>query len=183
MRDVEFGRRLVRGRLDGDSVRGVNKDRCPLVTLWAGDRQTFEQLCRECYPHLARFLSLVFPDEPIDDMCINVFAEAWRRAARFPRNYAALTWIIGVGYDEATLRFRRRQAESPVPEVVFRSNRNAMDNSTSTGACDPRCVLSGLEWEARVVTALVYGMRFSMEATCQVTAMTDREIHEHLRTR
>jgi len=178
MREIDISRRVERSPADAKfpKYRGLTEGRCGFTAIRAGDRRVFEQFCRESYPHLAHFLSLVIPDEPIEEVCIDVYTKAWRSVAQSPRNYATLTLIISIGYREASSRILARQAGWP---VMARSHRNRTGKSESTCQYD-RSGLAELGWKARVVAALVYGMRFSMETVCQITAMTDQEIDGHL---
>ena len=161
------------------AIRDIAGEESYLAALRTRDRQTFEQLCRECYPYVAHFLSLVIPEAPTEDACIDAFTAAWRHVAEVPRQIAALTWMFSIVYKQAHERALVREAESHL-YVNNRSSANPAEVPQIPRRSDPRDVLRDLAWEPRVIAVLVYGMRFSMNTICWITGMTDRDVTAHL---
>jgi DNA-directed RNA polymerase specialized sigma24 family protein len=181
MREIDCGRSIGRHLVEAEhfAMRDIGGEDSYLAALRTGDRQTFEQLCRECYPYVAHFLSLVIPEAPTEDACIDAFTAAWRHVAEVPRKIAALTWIFSIVYKQTHERAHVREAESHL-YVNNRSSANRAEVPQIPRRSDPRDVLRELAWEPRVIAVLVYGMSFSMNTICRITGMTDREVTAHL---
>jgi DNA-directed RNA polymerase specialized sigma24 family protein len=161
------------------AMRDIAGEESYLAALRMRDRQTFEQLCRECYPYVAHFLSLVIPVAATEDACVDAFTAAWRHVAEVPRKIAALTWIFSIVYKQTHERAHVREAEFHL-YVNSRSTANQAEVPQIPRRSDPRDVLRELAWEPRVIAVLVYGMSFSMNTIRRITGLTDREVTAHL---
>src|ERR1700722_17022653 len=181
MREIDCRRSIGRHLVEAEhfAMRDIAGEDSYLAALRTLDRQTFEQLCRECYPHLAHFLSLVCAEAPTEDACIDALTTAWQHVAEVPRTIAPLTWIFSIVYKQTHERARVREAESHL-YVNSRSSTNRADVPQILRRSDPRGVLRELAWEPRFIAVLVYGMSFSMNSICWITGMTDREVTAHL---
>jgi DNA-directed RNA polymerase specialized sigma24 family protein len=184
MSEQQTSPRLVQGRFRLQDIdhRILPEDGRRATDHIVGDSEVLENLWRDCYPQLTHFLSLVIPDEPIDEICIDVFAMAWGRAARSPRSHPTLTGIFRIAFHEATLRNLARQTADSLADGGARLPANLTCNSSAASPYGTRRALGTLSWEARVVAALVYGMGFSRETIRQITSMTNQEVGEHLST-
>jgi DNA-directed RNA polymerase specialized sigma24 family protein len=182
MSEQETSQRLIQGQFRVQEIdpRILPEDRPRPTDHRVGDSEVLENLWRDYYPQLTHFLSLVIPAEPINEICIDVFAMAWGSAARSPRSHPTLTRIIRIAYHEATLRNLARQTADSLADEGARLHGNRTCNSSPASPYAPRRALGELRWEARVVAALVYGMGFSRETICQITSMTNQEVDEHL---
>jgi DNA-directed RNA polymerase specialized sigma24 family protein len=181
MREIDYGRPGRHGPVEVEHslVRAITEDESRLAALRTRDRQAFEELCRECYPSVTHFLSLVIPEVPTEDVCIDAFTKAWLHVEGSPRNIAAHTWMFSIVYRQAHERTGVREAVC-LSSVTNRSDPNHPEMPRIPRLFDPRDVLRDLAWEPRVVAALVYGMCFSMNTICWITGMTDREVTEYL---
>jgi DNA-directed RNA polymerase specialized sigma24 family protein len=161
--------------VDVSALRAVAEHESQLNALRTRDRLAFEQLCRECYPSVTFFLSLVLPAAPTEELCIDAFIEAWLHVEEVPGTVSALTWMFSVAFRHAHERAFVRDAKTLAPAI-----RIEPAPATSGSPFDVRALLQELPWEPRVIASLVYGMSFSKSAICWITGMTDRQVTEYL---
>jgi DNA-directed RNA polymerase specialized sigma24 family protein len=144
--------------------RPTSPDLCWLAGIRARDPDALERLYNRYRAPVMHFLSLVEPDRASAEACLDVFEEVWHGAVANPPDGAIAEWILRLAY-----RVLQRRAET---------SSTAQDLPPPQGA--PRRMLSALSLEQRVVVALVYANKLSIDSIETVTGMTHDEITGHL---
>ena len=146
--------------------------------IQARNPDAFEQIYREYSGRVMNFLSLVEPRRSPLEACLDVFEELWHSAAAGTLPGPLSEWIFHLAY--RILLERARSAEGLSSERPPTVDSTCPAGATPNPRVDARSAVGGLCWEQRVIVALVYGARLSLDSISRITAVTDKEITGHL---
>jgi|SRR3569833_124291 len=140
-------------------VAEPDNDGCWLAGIRARDRDALEHIFRAYSGQIVRFLALVEPRQSPEPACLDVFEDLWRSAATNPPFGELADWLFCRAY--RALRERPRSLDlRPPGQRISRSE--------------------ALTFEQRVIVALIYGTRLSLDSISRITAMSATEVGTHL---
>jgi len=121
-------RRTTGGASDGAAPDNVtvlsprHRERKLAAAVAAGDESAFERLHTEYRSRVYAFAMKKLRDPAeAEDVCQDVFIEAWRAIGSFEGRSSLLTWLFGVTHHQICRRLRRKRLEASgldAPEVA-----------------------------------------------------------------
>ena len=169
-------------------------DDAELIRRIAGkDRQAFEDLYREYYRRVFRFLlRMTGRAELSEELVSDVMFVVWQSAANFKGRSTVSTWILGIAYRKALKALRRM---TRVAEVEWPSETDSLSSDTTEsdlGRAELRdsidVALRQVSSEHRMVVEMTYYFGYSYReiaeiAGCPVNTVKTRMFHARRRLR
>lgn len=150
-----------------------------LKSIARGDRDAFDELYRQYYPRLVRYLAQRFPpshstDEIVDD----TFMIIWQHAGGFRYQSQVSTWIFGIAYRVALRSLQRNKrwltVEEDPSELVFDPTHEAEEHDWLAEG------LRRLPDKQRVCILLSYQMGLSVRQVAVITKSAAGTVKAHM---
>jgi RNA polymerase sigma-70 factor (ECF subfamily) len=90
-----------------------------LARIGARDERALERMYAVYYPRLGRFLwRLGLKPDEVEEAINDVFLIVWNKAASFEGASSPSTWIMGIAYNKALKRMKRRRPTAPLDSLL-----------------------------------------------------------------
>ena len=141
-----------------------------LARIGSGDERALEQMYAVYYPRLGRFLWRLGlrPDE-VEEAINDVFLIVWQKAASFEGASSPSTWIMGIAYNKALKRMKRRRPTTPLGAVMLVSVEPG-------GSGDVAAAVRKLPAKQRAVIVLTFEFGYSYREISQVLGCPENTV-------
>jgi RNA polymerase sigma-70 factor (ECF subfamily) len=145
-----------------------------VARILAGDRAECEELVRQTYPGVYRFLLHLTSDpETAADLTQDTFRTAWQKLGGFDGRSSIASWLHRIAYNRFVDAYRKQRRDSSVREVHLELSRQAIDTTACAAAFNEtseylRAAVNQLPEDQKTIMFLHYFQGLSLQETAMV---------------